>query len=353
MLIFSYFNRMKTNDARYLKLDVLDHVRKQAIQFFEKGHNRGQIADLLGVSRNSVGVWVKIYQQHGLKGLKLKKPGRRVGSGRRLTPEQEQAVQKMIRDRMPDQLKLPFALWTRRAIQTLIKEQFGLTMPTRTINHYLRRWGFTPQRPIKRAYEQNPEKVQEWLKESYPAVQQRAENENAEIHWCDETGISNECNYGRSYAPKGQTPVVRRNARRFSTGMISSITRQGRVRFMCYEGALNSQLFLRFLKRLVRDSPKKVFLIVDNLKVHHSKLVKAWLDEHAGEIELFYLPSYAPEHNPDEYLNRDLKQSVAAKAPARNKNKLKEQVTVHMKSIQKLPARVKSYFKNPNVLYAA
>ena len=122
---------MKTNDARYLKSDVPDHVRKQAIRLFEKGHNRGQIADLLGVSRNSVGVWVKIYQEHGLKGLKLEKPGRKVGSGRRLTPEQEQAVQKMIRDRMPDQLKPAFALWTRRAIQMPIKEQFGLTMPTR------------------------------------------------------------------------------------------------------------------------------------------------------------------------------------------------------------------------------
>ena len=343
---------MKTNDGRYLKLDTLKFIRKRAIELFKQGYTRKHIAELLGVNRNSVGTWVKIYKSRGLKGLDLKKPGRKVGSGRKLNPDQEHTIQKMIREKMPDQLKLPFALWNRRAIQALIREQFDIDMPTRTINHYLKRWGFTPQRPIKRAYEQNPKKVRKWLTKTYPTIKERAENEDTEIHWGDETGISNDCNYGRSYAPKGKTPVVRRNAKRFSTSMISSITRQGKVRFMCYQGTMNSHIFLRFLKRLVKDSPKKIFLIVDNLPVHHSKPVKEWLVEHSKEIELFYLPSYAPEQNPDEYLNRDLKQSVASKPPARNKNQLKRQLTSHMKSIQKLPERVKSYFKNSNVIYA-
>lgn len=344
---------MKTHDGRHLKLAALDFVRERAIELFKQAHTRKEIAELLGVNRNTVGEWVKIYKKHGFKGLKLKTRGRKVGSGRRLSAEQERTIQKMIRDKMPDQLKLPFALWSRRAIQTLIKGQFGLDMPTRTINHYLKRWGFSPQRPIKRAYEQNPKKVQEWLESRYPAIKERAKNEDVEIHWGDETGISNACNYGRSYAPKGKTPVVRRNAKGFTTGMISSITRQGKVRFMCYQGAMNSQLFLRFLKRLVKDSPKKLFLIIDNLPVHHSKPLKEWLEAHVDEIELFYLPSYSPEKNPDEYLNRDLKQSVASKSPARNSNQLKKQVISHMKSIQKLPNRIKSYFKNPNVRYAA
>ena len=343
---------MKTNDGRKLKLDTLEFVRKRAIELFNEGYNRGEVADILGVTRLSVGKWVKIYKQHGLKGLSLQKPGRKVGSGRRLTLEQEKKIQKMIRDKMPDQLKLPFALWNRRAIQALIKEQFEITLPTRTINHYLHRWGFTPQRPIKRAYEQNPKKVQEWLNNAYPAIKERAKGEDAEIHWGDETAVSSDCHYGRSYAPKGETPVVRRNANRFSASMISSITRQGKVRFMCYQGAMNSHLFLTFLKRLVKDSPKKIFLIIDNLPVHHSKPIKKWLTEHSDEIELFYLPSYSPELNPDEYLNRDFKQSIASKPPARNKNQLKKQLTSHMKSIQKLPERVKLYFKNPNVIYA-
>jgi transposase len=343
---------MKTNDGRKLKLDTLDFVRKRAIELFKQGYNRGQVADILGVSRNSVGKWIRIYKEQGLKGLKLQIPGRKVGSGRRLGVDQERALQKMIREKMPDQLKLPFALWNRRAIHTLIKEQFGLDLPLRTINHYLKRWGFTPQRPIKRAYEQNPKKVQDWLANTYPSIEERAKTEGAEIHWGDETGISNDCNYGRSYAPKGETPVVRRNARRFSTGMISSITNQGKARFMCYEGAMNARLFLKFLKRLVKDSPKKIFLVIDNLPVHHSKPVKEWLATHSHDIELFYLPSYSPERNPDEYLNRDLKQSIASKPPARNKDQLQKQVALAMKQIQKLPERIKSYFKNSNVLYA-
>ncbi len=253
---------------------------------------------------------------------------------------------------MPDQLKLPFALWTRKAIQQLIKEQLGLQLPVRTINHYLHRWNFTPQRPIKRAYEQNDKKVQEWLQSSYPAIDERAKLENAEIHWGDETGISNECNYGRSYAPKGKTPVIRRSAKRFSTSMISSITKLGKVRFMCYQGGMNSKIFLRFLKRLVKDSHKKVFFIVDNLPVHHAKLVKNWVVENHDKIELFYLPSYSPERNPDEYLNRDLKQNVANKPPARNQEQLKSQVSSHMKSIQKKAKQVKTYFKNQYVAYA-
>jgi transposase len=224
---------METKDGRHFKLDTLEFVRSRAIELFKQGYNRREIADILGVNRNSVGTWVKIYKEHGLKGLKLQKPGRKIGSGRRLNPAQEQIIQKMIRDKMPDQLKLPFALWNRRAIQALIKEQFTIDLPTRTINHYLKRWGFTPQRPIKRAYEQNPKKVQQWLENAYPAIEGRARTEDAEIHWGDETGISNDCNYGRSYAPRGQTPVVRRNANRFSASMISSITRQGKVRFMC------------------------------------------------------------------------------------------------------------------------
>jgi transposase len=343
---------MKPNDGRKLQPAALEFVRKRAIELFEQGYKRNKIAEILGVNHNTVGAWVKKYKEHGSNCLALKKRGRKLGSGRKLSPGQEKTIQDMICDKMPDQFKLPFALWNRRAIQTLIKEQFNIDLPKRTINHYLKRWDFTPQRPIKRAYEQNPKKVQMWLDATYPCIKERADAENAEIHWGDETGVSNDCHYGRSYAPKGHTPVVRRNAQRFSISMISSITRQGKIRFMCYQGAMNSQIFLRFLKRLIKDSPKKVFLIVDNLRVHHSSPVKKWLEDNYEYIELFFLPSYSPEHNPDEYLNRDLKQSIAAKPPARNKNQLKRQIVSHMKSLQKLPIRVKSYFKNPNVIYA-
>ena len=343
---------MEKTDGRNFTLATLDYARKRAIELHQQGYKNIQIAKILGVNRNTVGQWVSTFKTKGMKALKLKTPGRRKGSGRRLNAEQEKIIQKMIQDKMPDQLKLPFALWNRRAIQLLIKEQFSIKMPVRTINHYLKRWGFSPQRPIKRAYEQNSKDVQNWLETTYPSIQAQAKQENAEIHWGDETGVSNDCHYGRSYAPKGKTPVVRRNARRFSTNMISSITNQGKVRFMCYQGSMNSKMCLKFLKRLVKDSPKKIFLVVDNLRVHHSKPVETWLKEHKDKIELFFLPSYSPEKNPDEYLNRDLKQTLANKPPARNLNQLKEQLLSHMRSIQKIPMHVKTYFKNQNVQYA-
>jgi len=343
---------MKKTDGRNLSLATLAYVRQQAVKLHQQRKKNIEIAAILSIHRNTVGEWIKTYKTQGMKGLKLQTPGRKTGSGRRLTAEQEKQIQKMIRDKMPDQLKLPFALWNRRAIQALIQDQFDIDMPVRTINHYLKRWGFSAQRPIKRAYEQNPKKVREWLDTTYPSIAERAKRETAEIHWGDETGISSDCHYGRSYAPKGQTPVVRRNANRFSTNMISSITNQGKVRFMCYQGAMNSDTFLKFLKRLVKDSPKKIFLVVDNLRVHHSKPVTEWLERNSDKIELFFLPSYSPERNPDEYLNRDLKQSISAKPPARNGNQLNKQLRSHMRNIQKMPDRVKTYFKNPYVSYA-
>jgi len=343
---------MKKQDGRHLKSDARKFAQQKAISLWKSGSNYTIIGKILGIHPKTISKWLKIYKIKGSKGLKIGKRGRPLGACRTLTPEQESFIQKTVRDRMPDQIKLPFALWTRRVIQTLIKNQYQISIPIRSIGEYLRRWGYTPQRPLKRAYEQNPKKVKAWLEQEYPTIKGRAKAEKAEIHWGDETAISNECNYGRSYSPMGVTPQVRRNARRFSQSMISSISSQGTVRFMCYEKALNSKIFITFLKRLINGRRKKVFLIVDNLKVHHSGPVTQWLENHSNEIELFFLPSYSPEKNPDEYLNRDLNQAVSNKPPARDKSQLQTQMTSFMKKIQKTPSKVMSYFKNSNVQYA-
>ncbi|WP_459943304.1 IS630 family transposase, partial [Deferrisoma palaeochoriense] len=203
-------------------------------------------------------------------------------------------LKRTITDKTPDQLKMPWALWTRRSIQEFIRRRWGLTMPVRTIGDYLKRWGFTPQKPLRRAYEQNPKAVEKWLHEEYPAIRARAKRENAEIHWGDETGIRSDSQHGRSYAPRGQTPEIRITVNRVSLNLISTITNQGKVRFMTYTGTMNSQTLIRFLRRLIKDADRKVFLILDNLRVHHSKPVKAWLAAHQEEIEVFYLPSYSP-----------------------------------------------------------
>ena len=235
----------------------------------------------------------------------------------------------------------------------LIGQRFKIKLPVRTVGTYLARWGFTPQKPIKKAYEQRPVEVKAWLDNSYPQIAERAKVEGAEIHWGDETGLRSDDVRGRSFAPRGKTPVVRVNSKRENVGLISTVTNQGKVRWMVLNGALDSDQLIAFMKRLVKDAKRKVFLILDNLRVHHAKLVKAWLAKHQDEIEVFYLPSYSPELNPDEMLNADLKQAVTTKAPARTKGQLLKVTTSHMRKLQKSPERVKSYFEHAPVKYAA
>jgi transposase len=220
------------------------------------------------------------------------------------------------------------------------------------MGEYLKRWGYTPQRPLKRAYEQRPKEVQEWLDSRYPEIFARAKRENAEIQWGDETGINNQTNYGKSYSPIGQTPVVRLRGKRFTTSMASAITNQGKVRFMLYKGAMNVDIFKRFLARLIKDCERKTFLIVDNLKVHHSYALTEWLEEHKDKIELFFLPSYTPERNPDEYLNNDLKKSMEKRPIASSAKDMVSNVLSHMRMLQKMPERVMRFFEHPMVVYA-
>lgn len=248
---------------------------------------------------------------------------------------------------------LPFALWTREAVQILIKDLFKITMPIRTVGHYLKNWGFTPQKPVKRAYERNDKKVQKWLKEDYPALVKSAKAEGAEIHWGDETGLKSCDQVGRGYAPKGKTPERKHKGKLEKTNMISTITNQGKVRFMFYDGTMNADRFIKFLKRLIKDAKRKIYLVLDKLRVHHAKVLKAWLLGREEQIELRYLPSYSPDLNPDEYLNCDLKEEVGKRPEKRHPGGLKKVAKSHMIRLQKMPERVRSYFKAPKIQYAA
>ena len=344
---------MTKRDARTLKLEQLDELRNRGVALWEKGFNRRQIAELLDVHYNTVGRWVAAYQTQGAQALRSAKRGRKKGQNRHLTAAQETQIQKLITDKTPDQLKMPFALWTRRAVCDLVEQRFGLHLPERTCGEYLKRWGFTPQRPAKRNYEQNPDAVRRWLEEEYPQLERRAKQEGAEIHWGDEVGVRNDCTAGRSYAPKGKTPVVRSSSKKFSINMISSVTNQGKVRWMTYRGSFNAEVFIKFMARLIKDTPRKVILVVDNLRVHHCKPVKEWVATHAAQMELAYLPSYSPEHNPDEYLNCDLKASLGKKPSPRTQQQLESNVRSHMRMLSKSSARVASYFEAEHIRYAA
>ena len=340
-------------DARKLPAEVQEEKRKQAIRLHKKGLRYKDIAELVGVHFETIGKWVRIYKAEGIKGVALKVRGRKAGSGRALTADQEKEIQSFITDTTPDQLKLPYALWTRKAVREIIEEKLGIKLAVRTVGDYLSQWGFTPQKPLKRAYEQNPDKVKKWLDEEYPKIKAKAKQENAEIYWGDETGLRSDTQHGRSYAPKGKTPAIRLSAKRTSSNMISAISNQGKVRFQIYDGTMNADRLIGFLKRLTKDAKRKVILILDNLRVHHAKVVKAWLAKHKDKIEVYYLPAYSPELNPDEYLNCDLKAGVHSRSPARNNKQLKKRIVSHMRMLQKKPARVMKYFNHQKINYAA
>jgi len=340
-------------DARKLSAEVQEEKRKQAIRLHKKGLRYKEIAELVGVHFETIGKWVRVYKAEGIKGVALKVRGRKAGSGRALTADQEKEIQGLITDTTPDQLKLAYALWTRKAVKEIIEEKLGIKLAVRTVGDYLSQWGFTPQKPLKRAYEQNPAKVKKWLDEEYPEIKAKAKQENAEIYWGDETGLRSDTQHGRSYAPKGKTPAIRLSAKRTSSNMISAVSNQGKVRFQVYGGMMNAGRLIGFLKRLTKDAKRKVILILDNLRVHHAKVVKAWLAKHKDKIEVFYLPAYSPEPNPDEYLNCDLKEGVHSRSPARNNEQLKKKIISHMRMLQKKPARVMKYFNHPKINYAA
>jgi transposase len=340
-------------DARSLPDAALEALRERAVSMVTGGASQALAAKALGVHKNTVSLWVKAWREAGTSALKAKRRGRRPGEQKCLSAAQERAIQKLISDRCPDQLKLPFALWSREAVRGLIEARCGVVLAITTVGDYLRRWGFTPQRPVKRAIERQDAKIRAWLAVDYPAIAARAKTEGAEIHWGDETGITNQASYGRSFAPRGRTPIVARTAKRQTTSMISTVTNRGTTRFMIYEGALNVALFLKFLKRLTGGARRKIFLIVDNLKVHHAKAVKAWVAAKPGKIALFFLPAYAPEHNPDDLLNSDVKRRLAKRPAPRHRDELKASLRADMRRLQRMPDKIRAFFRAPSTAYAA
>lgn len=347
--------RTNEEDARRLNPAEQHERRRQVIRAHMRGRSKPQIAADVGLTHTAVSRVIARYEAGGLASLAPRTRGRRFGDDRALTAEQEQTICRIICDKRPEQLKMDFALWSRAAVMQLIERECGVTLHVRSVGKYLARWGFTPQKPIKRAYEQSPAAVGAWLQEIYPAIVERARAEAGEIHWGDETALVNTDVRGRSYAPRGKTPVVMAvGGTREKLSMIASVTNQGKARWMIIDGAFNHERLIEFFESLIKDAGgRKVFLILDNLGVHHCKPVKAWLANHTQEIEVFYLPSYRPELNPEERLNADLKHVIRRKVPARTKAKLRVAAEDHMAVIANAPERVKAYFQDPRVQYAA
>ena len=341
-------------DARNLSKEQQVEARRRAMILVGKKWHDRDVAEAVGVNPRTVRQWQQHRRAHGTKSLLRDERGRAVGEGRTLSAAQEKEVRKLIADHLPDQLQLPFALWTRKAVAQLLETKFGLKLPVRTMGEYLKRWGFTPQKPIKKAYEQNPGKVKSWLKGEYPAIAAQAQAEGAEIYWGDQTGVNNQPNAPRGYAPKGQTPTVSQRSKRFGFSVMSAVTNRGSARWMVYKGALNADLLIRFMERLVRQMRgRKVYLILDNLRVHHSAPAKAWLETHREQIAVYHLPSYSPELNPDERLNRSLKSKLGQLPAARDERSLHRQTLGQLRSCHRQPELIRSFFTATVTRYAA
>jgi len=342
---------MKSLDARHLSPEAQEALRRRVVRAVSKGMSQAQAARVFGHSRVSVNGWCQRWRKGGLRVLRSRPRGR--PSAIRLAPYQAATIVRMIVDRTPDQLKLPFVLWTREAVRDLIAQRFGIRLSVWTVGRYLRRWGFTPQKPLRRAYERDPQAVRRWLKKEYPAIRALARRERAAIFWGDETGMRSDHQVGRSWGRRGRTPVIPGTGRRFRCNMISALTNRGKLAFMVFEGSFTKAVLRNFLRRLLRHAGRKVFLIIDAHPVHVSDAIKRWVERQRQQLRLFCLPGYSPELNPDEYLNQDVKANAVGRKRPRNKAALMSNVRAYLRSTQRKPRKVRRYFHHPKVRYAA
>ena len=328
----------------------------RAVKMRLDGVSQVEVADNLGVSTRIVRAWERRYRRGGWEALAKRRRGRSGEEQMVLTAAQQQWVVDAVRSRFPDQLRIPALLWTRSAVQALIERQFGVRLDVTTVGRYLRRWGFTLKRPVKRMLEAAPVVVEAWLSEVYPAIKARAKKEGALILWQDESGVRlQQLTPLAGYAPRGVKAVANVSGKYIGVNMISALSNGGQLHFSLFEGKFTAQVFIAYLTRLIGEyAGRKIFLICDNHSTHHAKDLKAWAAEHTDEIELFFLPAYSPHLNPDEYLNQDVKRHIRAlhERPA-NKPGLKDTLTAFLQGRADRPEIVRSYFRAPHVQYAA
>jgi len=341
-------------DLRSLSGEAQAAIREAAVRAVIGGMSHREAAEVFGVKRAVVSKWMRRWRDGGWEGLGERRRGRRPGEQQALEPWQQGVIVKLIKDRNPDQLQLPGFLWTRDAVLELIDQRFGIRLAVTTVGRYLRTWGFTPQVPARRALERDPEAVKEWLGVRYPKIRAKAAQGGGILLWQDETGFRSECSHGRSWSPKGQTPIKEVTGQRFGVNMISAIGNDGSLRFQLFEGKFNQFVFVDFLERLIKHhADRKVFLIVDGHPSHRSKLIMQWVADHADRIELHFLPGYSPELNPVELLNHDVKANAVGRQRPRNLGEMIDSVTGYLHGRQRAPHIVKRFFTHPATAYAA
>lgn len=339
---------VRKNDNRKLPRAEKEALRKVAVRRIqEQGISPEVIAREFDVNPRTVYRWIERYQSGGWDGLKNQAvPGR----PSKLTDSQLAWLSKTLATDGPEQYKFPFALWTTKLIRELINRRLGVELSETSVGRLLKQIGFTAQRPLYSAWQQNPERVEHWLKEEFPALKAQAKKENALIFFGDESSVRSDYHRGTTWAPKGKTPVVKSSGSRVSLNMISAISTKGACRFKLHEGSMNADVFCDFLRRLTKNQERKIILVLDNSRVHHAKKVQRLVASMDNKLELRFLPPYSPELNPDELVWAHVKQKIGREV-IEDKDHLRSRITGLFRSLQKTPNLVQSFFRTPTCSY--
>ena len=340
---------MKETDARKLDHKTLEEIRIRAVLRVEAGESPEVVTKALGFSRSCIYVWIALYREGGIEALRAKKLD---GRPPKLSGKQIQKLYSYIVKSTPLQFHFAFALWTCALIRELIKVKFGVHLSEVSVGRLLKKLGLSPQRPLFRAYQQDPEKVNTYLKEEFPKIKRRAKARGAHIFFGDEASIRSDYHSGTTWAPKGETPIIRTTGARFKINMLSAISAKGELRFMLTEERVSADMFITFLKRLIQGVEHPIFLILDGHPVHHSVKVRKYVESTAGMLELYYLPGYSPELNPDETVWSYVKYHNMGKQVITGPDQFKALALSTLRKLQKLPMTVRNFFLARSLRYA-
>ncbi len=340
---------MKT-DARALDHAMLTELRRRGVAAVQLGEAPGLVAAALGVNLRTLFRWLAQYRRGGWGQLDARKRG---GRPPKLDGRALRWIYNTVTNKNPQQLKFPFALWTAAMVQALISERFKVPLSHSSVCRLLHQLGLSAQRPLWRAYQQDPNAVRRWLEADYPAIRRQARREGAQIFFADEAGVRSDFHSGTTWGRRGRTPVVSSTGARFGANLISAISAQGQLRFMLTKGRVTAAVFIEFLRRLLVNATAPIFLIVDGHPTHRAKSVARFVAEQHGRLALFHLPPYSPELNPDELVWNNLKNHGTGRRLITSPEQLRKTIVAHMRQLQKLPALVRSFFHAPTTCYAS
>ncbi len=339
---------MKKLDGRKLKRSTQEEMRIRAVKQVEAGESPEVVIKALGFHRSQIYKWLALYREGGIEALKERKAQ---GAKAKLNGQQIQKLYKIITSKNPTQLKFEFALWTRSMIREVIRDKFQVKLSDVSVGRLLHKLGLSPQKPLRCAYQRDEEKVKEWQESAYPEIRRLAKKKKATLYFGDEASVRSDYHSGTTWAPIGKTPVVKTTGARFSVNIISAVSARGKLRFMAFEGKMNGDKFIEFLKRLIYKVPRPTFLILDGHPVHKSKKVKEFVATTKGKLRLFILPPYAPHLNPDEWVWNWLKKHNLGKTQVTGPDQYKHAVSHFMRRLQKMTDIIKGFFRDPNLAY--